>query len=247
MSSQFTVVTDAAPTRWRFIGLDSSTDPTSTGTLPDDQLEYLEAKLTAADEPAFVLLHHPAGEENTLFGLPPAISGVNEEGGASAFREVLARHRDTVAGVYQGHTHRNNRTLSPQTTGPLPFYEGASTKEYPAGYSILKLYEGGYTVNFPQVRRPGGAGVVAAVTGGVLRRLSLLRVRIARRPQLPLRRRRPTTGRGGGIRRSLPARLTRRRARRQIRQGDGRRRPRRGQRGRHLPPSASRRSWSSGC
>ncbi|WP_370324353.1 fibronectin type III domain-containing protein [Euzebya sp.] len=147
-TSRFTVVADSPTTRWRFVGLDSSTDPTNTGTLPTEQLEFLEASLVAADEPAFVLVHHPAGEENQLVGLPPAIAGVSDVEGSAAFREILAGAGESVVGVYQGHTHRTNATRSPLSTGPLPFYEGASTKEYPAGYSMLRLFEGGYMVNF---------------------------------------------------------------------------------------------------
>jgi 3',5'-cyclic-AMP phosphodiesterase len=153
-SSNFTVIAEGEGARWRFVGLDSSTDPTSTGTIPTQQLDYLAASLEAADEPTFVLIHHPAGEENALFGLPPAIAGVNDMAGAAAFRAILADHGDVVTAVHHGHTHRNNHTRSPATTGPLPFLEGAATKEYPAGYCILRLFEGGYMVNFHKCADP---------------------------------------------------------------------------------------------
>jgi hypothetical protein len=145
-TSRFTVVVDSPSTRWRFIGLDSNNLVRSNGEFSDEQLGYLDAQLSAADEPSFVLCHHPAGFEANLLGFPPIIAGVAEEQ-AKPFRNLLARHRDNVIGVYAGHTHRNNRTRSPET-GDLPFYEGGSTKEYPGGYTIVRMFEGGYMVNF---------------------------------------------------------------------------------------------------
>jgi 3',5'-cyclic-AMP phosphodiesterase len=48
---------------------------------------------------------------------------------------------------HAGHTHRNLRTMSPVATG-VDFLEVAATKEYPGGFTLLKVYEGGYTANF---------------------------------------------------------------------------------------------------
>jgi hypothetical protein len=56
-------------------------------------------------------------------------------------------------GVYSGHTHRNNRTTS-RETGRLPYFEGASTKEYPGGYTVVRLFEQGYMVNFWKTATP---------------------------------------------------------------------------------------------
>jgi len=48
---------------------------------------------------------------------------------------------------HSGHTHRNQRTASPVATG-VEFLEVAATKEYPGGFALLKVYEGGYMLNF---------------------------------------------------------------------------------------------------
>jgi 3',5'-cyclic-AMP phosphodiesterase len=150
-TSRFTVLAEGPGTRWRFIGLDSN-DADRTGVLATEQLEYLEAQLAAASEPAFVMLHHPTGDMNNLIAFPPAAAGV-QAADAEAFREIASRHPDHLVGIYQGHTHRNNRTVS-LSTGPVPFFEGASTKEYPGGYTIVRLYEGGYMANFYKIADP---------------------------------------------------------------------------------------------
>ncbi len=52
---------------------------------------------------------------------------------------------------HSGHTHRNRRTR-PDAPVSVEFLEVASIKEYPAGYSLLRLYEGGYMVTFQATR-----------------------------------------------------------------------------------------------
>lgn len=151
-TSRFTVVVDSPTTSWRLVGLDSNALTRSEGRLDPEQLDYLDAQLRSAEVPSFVMFHHPAGFEANLLGFPPLLAGVAEEH-AKPFREILARHRRSVIGVYAGHTHRNNRTQSPET-GDLPFYEGGSTKEYPGGFTIVRLYEGGYMVNFHKTAHP---------------------------------------------------------------------------------------------
>ena len=59
---------------------------------------------------------------------------------------MVARHPNT-AGVYAGHTHRNDLSLA-SDTGTVPFFEGGAVKEYPGGYTVVRLFEGGYMANF---------------------------------------------------------------------------------------------------
>jgi hypothetical protein len=47
--------------------------------------------------------------------------------------------------------HRNRRTR-PGADCAVGFLEVAAVKEYPGGYSLLRLYEGGYMVNFYKTR-----------------------------------------------------------------------------------------------
>jgi 3',5'-cyclic-AMP phosphodiesterase len=53
---------------------------------------------------------------------------------------------------HSGHTHRNKRTfLLDGTQSPVQsveFLEVGATKEYPGGYSLLRLYTGGYMVSY---------------------------------------------------------------------------------------------------
>lgn len=104
--------------------------------------------------------HEPLSETFLLLGrdllhrhLPPeAARAVDRATGhapciaptaARELAERLARH-GRVAGVFAGHLHRNYVGRWPEQTGNLPYVETASTKEYPCGYAITRVYEGGY-------------------------------------------------------------------------------------------------------
>lgn len=143
-----TIGTEAA--RYRFVGLDSN-DGATTGVLRDSELAYLEAELAKGDA-TIPMFHHPASD---LGGLN-ALGGPGAYGLATAdaakFRAVVAAHSN-VAGVYAGHTHRNNRAVS-SDTGTVPFFEGGAVKEYPGGYTVVRLYETGYLVNFYKSASP---------------------------------------------------------------------------------------------
>ena len=143
-STRFSVVAGDARARYRFVGLDSANLATGAGQLPAEQLEFLEAELEAGDA-TIPLFHHHVGDQSTLLGVPPATFGV-APADAQRFRSMLSGY-DNVVGVYSGHTHRNNRTTS-RETGNVPYFEGASTKEYPGGYTVVRLFEQGYMVNF---------------------------------------------------------------------------------------------------
>jgi hypothetical protein len=54
---------------------------------------------------------------------------------------------------HAGHTHRNKRTQS--TTAPgVVFQEVAAVKEYPGGFHLLRVFSGGYALNFYKFRSP---------------------------------------------------------------------------------------------
>src|SRR5204862_3678765 len=52
-----------------------------------------------------------------------------------------------------GHTHRNKRTQSPNAPGVV-FQEVAAVKEYPGGFHLLRVFSGGYALNFYKFRNP---------------------------------------------------------------------------------------------
>lgn len=149
-STRFAVRAGTRHAAYRFVGLDSANIVDGTGQLPDEQLEYLLAQLETGD-PTFVVFHHHSSDQGTTLSVPPVTFGVDQRD-AARFRELVGRH-DNVVGVYNGHTHRNLRSRSLQT-GDVPFFEGAAVKEYPGGYTIVRLFEGGYMVNFWKTSSP---------------------------------------------------------------------------------------------
>lgn len=148
-SSHWAVGLGSDTHRFRFVGLDSN-DVGGNGVLPDHEVDFLKAHLDSGDA-VIPLFHHIVGDESTATAIPPAVFGV-ERNQAAAFRTMLGTY-ENVAGVYTGHTHRNNRTTSLETGG-VPYFEGGAVKEYPGGYTVVRLYEGGYMVNFHTCASP---------------------------------------------------------------------------------------------
>jgi hypothetical protein len=135
--------------RYRFVGLDSN-DGSKTGVLRKSELDYLEAELARGDM-TIPLFHHPASETASYSNLTPLMGGL-DRGDAKAFRTMLGKHSN-VAGVYAGHTHRNNFSTNSET-GRVPYFEGGAVKEYPGGYTVVRLYEGGFMANFWKTSTP---------------------------------------------------------------------------------------------
>ena len=142
-TQHFSVAVGDDRARYRFVGLDSN-DGATTGVLRASEMEYLEAELAKGDA-TIPLFHHPASATASLSGQPPVVDGLDVQD-AQLFRDLLGRHGNT-AGVYAGHTHRNNFSTNTET-GTVPYFEGGAVKEYPGGYTVVRLFEGGYTANF---------------------------------------------------------------------------------------------------
>jgi hypothetical protein len=131
--------------------------------MPEGEIDYLEAVLQRGD-PTIPLLHHIVGDLSIMTAVPPGIFGVDLVQ-AKRFRDMIAKH-DKVVAVYNGHTHRNRRVIATDT-GDLPYFEGGAVKEYPGGFTTLRLYPHGIMVNLlrPRTRRPGpGPNGAAAST-----------------------------------------------------------------------------------
>ena len=130
----------------RLVGLDTSTLDLPSGAIDDDQFATLAGVL--ADDPhrpTLVFGHHPVTDQSAL----TTISGptFDLDRADAARLEALYAATPGVFFHHAGHTHRNMRTASPVATG-VEFLEVAATKEYPGGFALLKVYEGGYMVNF---------------------------------------------------------------------------------------------------
>lgn len=130
----------------RFCALDTVDVTTGTGSLPMAQAEWLDAELEEhSTKPTFIFGHHPISEEGRATSIgAPGFSLSQQD--AQRVEEVIAA-RPNVVGVYSGHTHRNKRTRS-LIAPNVPFIELGATKEYPGGYGLVRVYEGGYMVNF---------------------------------------------------------------------------------------------------
>lgn len=130
----------------RIVGLDTTMAAAPRGAIRAEQFAVLQRVLAGnPGQPTLVFGHHPVTDQSaaaTLTG--PAFD--LDRADAARLQELYA----ATPGVFfhhSGHTHRNLRTYSP-VAPHVEFLEVAATKEYPGGFALLKVYEGGYMVNF---------------------------------------------------------------------------------------------------
>jgi 3',5'-cyclic-AMP phosphodiesterase len=136
----------------RVVGIDTYDKPgrgNDAGGLSSDQLAWFRAELAKdRDQPTLVFGHHPLVVESSPFPVTPSSSL-----DATQAATVLDDYSRTP-GVFlhhAGHTHRNKRTNSP-VAPDVTHQEIAAGKEYPGGFSLLRLYTGGYALNFYKSR-----------------------------------------------------------------------------------------------
>ena len=129
----------------RIIGLDTTTlDLPAAG--PESQFAALRTILAEApDQPTLVFGHHPVTDESARTALNGPSACLRRVCGARL--EALYAAAPGVFLHHSGHTHRNLRTSSAAAPG-VEFLEVAATKEYPGGFALLRVYQGGYMVNF---------------------------------------------------------------------------------------------------
>jgi hypothetical protein len=141
----------------RLFGLDTTTLDAAGGTMNTSQLAHLaEELLRDPERPTLLFGHHPITYES---------AATTEAGPAFDIDRPTAielqRLYTLTPGVFfhhSGHTHRNKRTfLLDDQQNPIQsveFLEVGATKEYPGGYSLLRLYTGGYMVSYYKNRTP---------------------------------------------------------------------------------------------
>jgi len=130
----------------RLIGLDTTTLNTPSGAIDDDQFDALAQVLGHhPDQPTLVFGHHPVTDESAYSTIAGPTFDLDRADAARL--EALYAATPGVFFHHSGHTHRNLRTTSPVATG-VDFLEVAATKEYPGGFVLLRVYEGGYMANF---------------------------------------------------------------------------------------------------
>ncbi|MEW2547676.1 metallophosphoesterase family protein [Streptomyces sp. NPDC047002] len=119
------------------------------GGMSDRQMAWLRRDLAAhREQPTLVFGHHPLVVQDSAF--PVTDSKSLDRTQATAILDQYAR----TPGVFlhhAGHTHRNHRTVSPAAPHVL-HQEIAAAKEYPGGFSLLRIHEGGYALNFYKSR-----------------------------------------------------------------------------------------------
>ncbi|WP_245713554.1 metallophosphoesterase family protein [Nocardia vaccinii] len=136
----------------RVLGLDTTRLDAAGGAIDPDQLAHLREVLRAdPDRPTLVFGHHPVTLDSALSNINGPDFVLNRSDAATL--QNLYRSAPGVFLHHAGHTHRNRRTV-PDIPLSVEFLEVGAVKEYPGGYSLMRLHEGGYTVNFYKTRTP---------------------------------------------------------------------------------------------
>jgi hypothetical protein len=112
------------------------------GALSEAQHELLAEVAAPGAPPAFVFLHHPP---QPFTGFPPVIFGLRD---ADSGRLHATSDSGNVWGVFAGHTHRNHRGTG---FDGVPSQEVAAPRDFPCGYALIDVAEGGYEYRFVQV------------------------------------------------------------------------------------------------
>ena len=134
----------------RLLGLDTydkAGNGGDNGSLSAAQWDFVTKTLaTNPDQPTVVFGHHPVSVESSLTSLPPVAFDLDVQQGRRL--EALYASSPGVFLHHSGHTHRNRRT----TGGGVVFQEVSAVKEYPGGFSLVRVHEGGYAMNFYKTR-----------------------------------------------------------------------------------------------
>lgn len=134
------------------VGLDTYDKPgpgSDPGALSTEQLGWFRSDLAAhRDQPTLVFGHHPLIVKESPF--PTAPSNTLDAGQVATILDDYSKHPGIFL-HHAGHTHRNKRTISPLAP-KVTLQEIAAGKEYPGGFSLLRLYTGGFALNFYKTR-----------------------------------------------------------------------------------------------
>lgn len=113
------------------------------GSLSPQQHEILADLAAPESGPAFVFLHHPP---QPFTSFPPVLFGLRD---ADSGRLHATVDSGNVWGVFTGHTHRNARTRTYEAG--VPAHEVAIPRDYPFGYALIDVTDGGYRFRFLQI------------------------------------------------------------------------------------------------
>ncbi|WP_225730775.1 MULTISPECIES: metallophosphoesterase [unclassified Nocardia] len=134
----------------RLLGLDTTDLDASGGRIEPRQFDHLRTVLRAEpDRPTLVFGHHPVTRDSAFTNLGGP--GFVLDRRAAARLQELYRTAPGVFLQHSGHTHRTRRS-TPDIPLDVEFLEVAAVKEYPGGYCLLRVHEGGYQINFYKTR-----------------------------------------------------------------------------------------------
>ena len=128
--------------RMRFIIMDSN-DEDGMPRLTLDQKGWLHWAVedSARDNNrVMIFAHHSFNDDSMgIWSVPP-----ND---AEIVQGTLSNYSKAFSGMFAGHSHRAH-TGCAERTGHTPYVETPSTKEYPMGYVVTRVYQGGFSQTF---------------------------------------------------------------------------------------------------
>ncbi|MGI8664053.1 MAG: metallophosphoesterase [Acidimicrobiales bacterium] len=133
----------------RLLGLDTydTIGPGSgNGVMSGTQFDFVREELARdPDRPTLVFGHHPVSLEANLTTQEPLLFDLDPQQAQQL--ESLYAGAPGVFLHHAGHTHRNKRTIGLTATNVV-FQEVSAVKEYPGGFHLLRVFSGGYALNF---------------------------------------------------------------------------------------------------
>ncbi len=141
----------------RIVALDTTSLDIAGGMMEASQLHDLRRVLRVdRDQPTILFGHHPVTYESAV--TTAAGPGFDLDRPSAVELQKLYADSPGVFLHHSGHTHRNKRTFfvddNQAPVRQTEFLEVAATKEYPGGYSLVRIHEGGYMVSFYKTRTP---------------------------------------------------------------------------------------------
>ncbi len=125
--------------KYHFIVLDSAVQGQVKGDLNETQLTWLQNDLDANfGKPTLIFMHHINHRIDTM--------GI-EEDAKDALESILSTH-PWVLSVHSGHSHQNELVLSDSSQ---VYATTAAVVSYPIGYSMVKVYDSGFTQAFYKI------------------------------------------------------------------------------------------------
>lgn len=119
--------------------IDTSIPGLATGTVHDEQLDWLDALGAEADRPVLLFGHHHVWSPHNPHR-PDGYFGIHPDP-SERLIEVVVR-RPAIVGYFAGHTHRN-RVRRFAATGEVPWVEVACVKDFPGTWAEYRVFDGG--------------------------------------------------------------------------------------------------------